>query len=153
MDKLRVKSGMIYPSSLCHEYTGPDSIDSWLSDVRHRGGHISTFEYLNVHGVKDSRVGPWRKYPLSSVITPLLERRRSLKAEMKQHPPDSDHRNRLNATQKSLKKVLVRNSSERGLRGLLASEMQVASAISSPLTTSLTALAQPAGSCPSQAPA
>ena len=115
LDKLRVKSGLIYPSSLCHEYTGPDSIDAWLSDVRHRGSHISTFEDLNMHGVKDSRVGPWLKYPLSSFITPLLDRRRSLKAEMKQHPVDSDDWNRLNASQKSLKKVV------NTLYGILAS--------------------------------
>ena len=106
LDKLRVKCAMIYPASLCHEYSGPESVQRWISAARNHTGKLSTFSDMTRHGVEDSRVGPWLKFPLHSFITPYLERRRQLKKEMKEHPRNSQTWRRLNATQLSFKKVV-----------------------------------------------
>ena len=105
-DKLRVKCAMIYPARLCHEYSGPESVERWISAARNNQGKLSTFSDLTCHGVNDSRVGPWLQFPLRSFISPYLERRRQLKKEMKEHPRNSPAWRRLNAMQLSLKKVV-----------------------------------------------
>lgn len=106
LDKLRVKTAMIYPKSLCIEYTGPESVEKWITMARNHTGQLNTFVNLKQHSVTDNRVGPWLKYPLGHFISPLLERRRSLKTEMKQHPNGSKEWRRLNAAQLSVKKVV-----------------------------------------------
>ena len=106
LDTLRVKAAMIYPKSLCIEYTGPESVDKWIAMARNHTGQLNTFVNLKQHSVTDNRVGPWLKYPLGNFISPLLERRRSLKTEMKQHPNGSKKWRRLNAAQLSVKKVV-----------------------------------------------
>lgn len=105
-DKLRVKCAMIYPARLCHEYSGPESVERWISAARNHQGKLSTFSDLTCHGVNDSRVGPWLQFPLRSFISPYLERRRQLKKEMKEHHRNSPAWRRLNAMQLSLKKVV-----------------------------------------------
>ena len=97
---------MIYPARLCHEYSGPESVERWISAARNHQGKLSTFSDLTCHGVNDSRVGPWLQFPLRSFISPYLERRRQLKKEMKEHPRNSPAWRRLNAMQLSLKKVV-----------------------------------------------
>ena len=104
--KLRVKAAMIYPSSLCVEYTGSESVEQWIDTSRNHRGKLHMWSNLKEHGVRDSRVGPWLKYPLGHFISPLLKRRRSLKAKMKQHSKDSAEWRRINAAQLSVKKVV-----------------------------------------------
>ena len=106
LDKLRVKTAMIYPKSLCIEYTGPESVDKWIAMARNHTGQLNTVVNLKQHSVTDNRVGPWLKYPLGTFISPLLEKRQSLKAEMKQHPTGGTEWRRLNAAQLSVKKVV-----------------------------------------------
>jgi hypothetical protein len=106
LDTLRVKAAMIYPKSMCIEYTGPESVDKWIAMARNHTGQLNTVVNLKQHSVTDNRVGPWLKYPLGTFISPLLEKRRSLKAEMKQHPTGSTEWRRLNAAQLSVKKVV-----------------------------------------------
>ena len=104
--KLRVKAAMIYPKSLCIEYTGPESVEKWIDMARNSKGKLNTWGDMKSHGVSDNRIGPWLKYPLGTFITPLLERRRSLKAKMKQHSKDTAEWRRFNAAQLSVKKVV-----------------------------------------------
>ena len=104
--KLRVKAAMVYPKSLCIEYKGPESVDEWIEASRNHTGKLETWGNLKEHGMRDSRVGPWLKYPLGTFISPLLEKRRSLKAQMKKHSTDSEEWRRLNAAQLSVKKVV-----------------------------------------------
>lgn len=106
LDTLRVKAAMIYPKSLCIEYTGPESVDKWIAMARNHTGQLNTVVNLKQHSVTDNRVGPWLKYPLGTFISPLLEKRRSLKAEMKQHTTGGTKWRRLNAAQLSVKKVV-----------------------------------------------
>ena len=105
-NKIRVKAAMIYPKSLCIEYTGPESVDKWINMARNHTGQLTTFFDLKQHSVTDNRVGPWLKFPLRNFISPLLEKRQSLKAGMKQHTHGSPEWRRLNAAQLSMKKVV-----------------------------------------------
>lgn len=104
--KLRVKAAMIYPKSLCIEYNGPESVDKWIEASRNHSGKLDTWGNLKEHGLRDTRVGPWLKYPLGTFISPLLAKRKSLKSMMKQQTPDSPEWRRLNAAQLSVKKVV-----------------------------------------------
>ena len=104
--KLRVKAAMIYPKSLCIEYNGPESVDKWIEASSHHSGKLNTWANLKQHGLRDTRVGPWLKYPLGTFISPLLAKRKSLKSKMKQQTHQSSEWRRLNAAQLSVKKVV-----------------------------------------------
>lgn len=104
--KLRVKAAMVYPKSLCIEYNGPESVDKWIEASSHHSGKLETWANLKQHGLRDTRVGPWLKYPLGTFISPLLAKRKSLKAKMKEQTPQSSEWRRLNAAQLSVKKVV-----------------------------------------------
>jgi len=104
--KLRVKAAMVYPKSLCIEYTGPESVKKWIEASRNHKGKINAWGNLKEHGVSDTRVGPWLKYPLGNFISPLLAQRASLKAQMKLQTTECPEWRRLNAAQLSVKKVV-----------------------------------------------
>lgn len=91
-------------SPLCIEYTGHESVEKWI-EGDHKG-KLHTWSNLTEHGVRDARVGPWLKYPLSTFISPLLTKRRALKAQMQQLPHDSSEFRRFEAAQLSVKKVV-----------------------------------------------
>lgn len=97
---------MIYPKSLCIEYNGPESVDKWIEASSHHSGKLDTWANLKQHGLRDTRVGPWLKYPLGTFISPLLAKRKSLKSKMKQQTHQSSEWRRLNAAQLSVKKVV-----------------------------------------------
>ncbi len=67
---------------------------------------LATFCGPEKHVSEDARVGPWLQYPLHNFITPLLARRKSTKAAMKEHAKDSEEWRKLNAQQLSIKKVV-----------------------------------------------
>ena len=104
--KLRSKAAMIYPKSLCIEYNGPESVDKWIEASRNHSGKLETWANLKEHRLRDTRVGPWLKYPLGTFISPLLAKRKSLKSKMKEQTHQSSEWRRLNAAQLSVKKVV-----------------------------------------------
>ena len=102
---LRVKAAMIYPKSVCIEYTGPECVNQWIDAARllagaaNGTGKLHTCRDLKSYGVTDNRIGPWLKSPFGTFMTPLLERRRSRSANRKQPPKHSAEWRRLNAAQ------------------------------------------------------
>jgi DNA polymerase elongation subunit (family B) len=61
---------------------------------------------LEIQQVNDTRSRAWFAIPLSGLVTPLLNKRKNIKAEMKLCNYKSDEYNQLNAFQESLKLII-----------------------------------------------
>ena len=140
MRKIRIKSAMIYPRSQMMEYEGPQTFVKWQEALRKQPRRLETIFDISGHSVQDRRPGPWVKFPLKTFISPLVEARMKLKAEMKSllgDPSKEAEYNKKDAMQRALKGVI------NTVYGVLASPYF---AISSPCAANnITAMAR--GAC------
>lgn len=106
MRKIRIKAAMIYPRSQMMEYEGPQTFVEWQEALRKQPRRLTTIFDISGHTVQDRRPGPWVKFPLKTFISPLVEARMKLKAEMKTLKADLAEYSKKNAMQVSLKGVV-----------------------------------------------
>ena len=88
------------------EYTGPPSVKKCKEAVcsPSRMHHqIETLCSLEGHTVKDRRVSPSIKMPLSEFITPLLEKRKAYQRKMKGLSRESEEYRKWDLRQRGLK--------------------------------------------------
>lgn len=109
MRKIRIKAAMIYPRSQMMEYEGPQTFVEWQEALRKQPRRLTTIFDISGHSVQDRRPGPWVKFPLKTFISPLVEARMKLKAEMKSllgDPSKEAEYNNKDAMQRALKGVI-----------------------------------------------